>query len=151
MSKIITFDFDRTLCLVPREENPFTGKSIPFDMVIEQYRIHQNAGHSMNILTTRLDATMQTVHDFVAEFNLKPDNIWNTNFKLKGRFLKENSIHVDHHYDDNPEEFAYMKKHLEFQDMGMTLVYSDIGQYRFIDYNNQTDKDKRDIWRYIRG
>lgn len=148
---IITFDFDRTLCQIPREQNPWDGTSFPFEMVIDEFWRLRGEGHSVNILTSRKDATMDTVHLFVQEQGLIVDNIWNTNFVAKADYLVQNSLHTDWHFDDCPDEFYAMEKHKQFDKTKFTLVYTDFGESRFIDMKNQTEKDTHDIWRYVRG
>lgn len=149
--KIITFDFDRTLCFLPREQSPWGGESVPFEFVIDEFWRLRGEGHSVNILTTRMDATMETVHLFVREHGLLVDNIWNTSFLPKADYLVKHGLHTDWHFDDNPEEFYSMEKHKQFENTKFTFVYYDYGPPRFIDMRNLTEEDHGNIWRYIRG
>lgn len=152
---IITFDFDRTLSFHSVFSYFGNGSLIPFGKTLEKFAEFQEAGHSVNILTTRMDIDMPAVNIFLEEYNLEPDNVWNTNFKKKAVFAKklflEKNILIDHHFDDDPTEFKFFNDDITFANMEQTLVYSNIGRFRFIDMKNQTDDDKRDIWRMIRG
>jgi hypothetical protein len=156
--KVITFDFDRTLCLVSKVQAEMEHipdpQHIPFEMVVDEFRRLQDEGHSVNILTTRLDKFMPDVHDFLQEFDLHPDNVWNTNMAWKAHFISglrdREGITVDHHFDDNPEEFQQLLRFTFAGQVDFTLCLSEFGSpARFIDMH-QNRIDNMDINKLMR-
>ncbi len=154
----ITFDFDRTLCLSSiHDQAGFSfapHRSIPSEMMVDKFHTMSDEGHSVNILTTRMDAYMDEVHEFVKAFNLKPDNVWNTNFVWKSTFIHrlmlEEGIRIDEHIDDNPHEFELMISNDVLDHVKLSLVISEYGSPpKIIDYRNIPDEDRGTIWRLM--
>jgi hypothetical protein len=160
----ITFDFDHTLCILPREAQ--TGDldwgpkiSIPFGEIVEQFKSLQEQGHTVSILTTRMDENMATVHDFVTEQGLKPANIWNTNFEWKATFLNKllvQGIKIDQHWDDNMTEFSEIKAnetldHVDFKLVLPPSFHLGTEVLQIIDPRNPTPDQQKLMWMLIRG
>ena len=135
MKKVITFDFDDTLCtaspgaMVTKAAKEEFPAGIISQVIIEQLELHHQEGDSVNILTTRKDIHMEEVHNFVEYFKLGDilDNVWNTNFLWKAEYITEKGLKIDKHFDDNLVELHY------FNELQLSTEFVHIDHWRRVD------------------
>jgi hypothetical protein len=96
MFKLITIDFDDTLCLFDDESGPRVNPAM-----LERIKFHRDIGDHLVILTTRFDTNLQFVRDFVEHHDIKVESIWATNGKTKGEWLIEQGISPHIHFDND--------------------------------------------------
>jgi acid phosphatase class B len=112
---VISFDFDDTIYkltwddeendYVRDEQNQIIGE---LDQEISDliYKYHK-AGKKVVVVTSRMDATMDEVREFIKKHNLPIQEIHNTNFEPKVFTLEKIGASV--HYDDDIEEIRPLK------------------------------------------
>jgi hypothetical protein len=97
MSKLVTIDFDDTLCLfesdLPVWVNPGEEKySARLNPAIAAKIVeHRSAGDRVCVLTTRALSNMASVHQFIADHDLSFDEVWSTDYDWKGPWLIRNT------------------------------------------------------------
>lgn len=141
MNKLVTFDFDDTLCIT----YPGIGWAPDVNFlnpgILNKYKEHKDAGDSVNILTTRMDKNMPEVHKFIEQNELEFDNVWNTNFQWKADTLIEKGVDV--HYDDNPEEIINL-----INEQGATQMYFVVENNIYkVDKDIKLPKEAEEVWR----
>lgn len=151
--KLTTFDFDSTLLHIPfrdlfdteREEFPV---GVPFQQVIDLMKQRKEDGHTVAILTTRMDEHMEEVHKFVEHFDLPVSFVWNTNFEWKAKFmldLLDDGLSIFEHFDDNPEEFFHVQNEERLNHVKFTLFDGiDLNGFgiEFMDCRAEENRDK---------
>jgi acid phosphatase class B len=109
---IISFDFDDTLALSYEKnieyDDPITI-FYPNPKALTLLNKHIANGDKVIIVTTRRDAYMYEVYDFLKEHNIpiEKTDTYNTNLGIKCHMLKD--LHVNVHYDDNQDELDLLK------------------------------------------
>lgn len=110
-SKIISFDFDDTLCV----------NGLPNKEIIQKLFSHYNAGDECIVVTARdrnhenddwikkHEPNRTKVLQFLKLHNLPITKVIFTNHKLKGPILKNHNVYL--HFDDKDEELNSAKTH----------------------------------------
>jgi len=124
MSKLVTIDFDDTLCLFELDIQAWGGGEEKYSTrlnpaIAAKIIEHQSAGDRVCVLTTRAVTNMASVHRFIAYHNLVFDEVWSTDYDWKGPWLVRNNLNPDIHYDNN----AYDLQLIEYENNLTTQLF----------------------------
>lgn len=96
--KLITIDFDNTLCLYSNKYNDINKvESRPNKTLLKLINQWKATGHQIYIVTFRCESESKDVLDFVEKHNVPIDDIIYTCSKPKINFLKKikSQLHID--------------------------------------------------------